>query len=101
MSRPPPAAAYLRKYMKTATASRTIVRIQRDESLIPVFLAMRQSYPRFSISGKSQTPTRTSRNQSGYLSHKGRINSVKEQADPIHTAGIGGGAGITRADRYI
>jgi hypothetical protein len=51
-------ASYLLKYMKTATASRTIVRIQRDESLIPVFLAMRQSYLRFIVVGKSETHLR-------------------------------------------
>ena len=69
-SPPARAAAYLRKYMKTATASRTIVRIQRDESLIPVFLAMRQSYLRFSVSGKSEMLIQTARNQSRYLSDK-------------------------------
>jgi len=32
--------AYLLKYIHTASANKTMVTIQRDESLIPVFLAM-------------------------------------------------------------
>lgn len=32
--------AYLLKYIYTASANKTIVAIHRDESLIPVFLAM-------------------------------------------------------------
>jgi hypothetical protein len=32
--------AYFLKYIHTASANKTIVAIQRDESLIPVFLAM-------------------------------------------------------------
>jgi hypothetical protein len=39
-----PEIGYL-KYIHAATATKTTAKIQRDESLIPVFLAIFQSYP--------------------------------------------------------